>query len=144
MIEIPTWIVDLDSTVALLNGRDPFDWTKVGEDLPNLPVIRVVNALLMAGDGIVFMSGRMEDARKRTEMWLDTHIPLSFDEPLYMRASGDYRPDYIVKMELYQRFLQEHPNRKVQGVFDDRPSVIRMWASIPLFVMSVNPTCEEF
>ncbi len=31
-------ICDLDGTLALLNGRDPFYWNKIGVDKVNMPV----------------------------------------------------------------------------------------------------------
>ena len=30
-------ICDLDGTLALLNGRNPFDWNKIGNDKVDLP-----------------------------------------------------------------------------------------------------------
>ena len=41
-----TWIVDIDGTVAIMGDRSPFDWARVGEDLPKSPVITVVEPRL--------------------------------------------------------------------------------------------------
>lgn len=35
-------ICDLDGTLALLNGRSPFDASKCNQDLPNIPVVNMV------------------------------------------------------------------------------------------------------
>lgn len=133
-----TWIVDIDGTLALMGDRDPYDWTRVGEDLPNEPVIRVVKALLL-NDDLVFMSGRMEKCRKQTELWLDANVTghfwgkdrmgclvgMSGRFPLFMRGDDDYRPDEVVKKQLFD----EHINGRfdVAGVIDDRDKVVRMW-----------------
>lgn len=35
-------IIDIDGTLALRLGRGPFDWNRVGEDLPNWPIVALV------------------------------------------------------------------------------------------------------
>ena len=137
-----TWICDIDGTVAIMGDRGPFDWSRVGEDKPNEPVVRIVQALMLSGDWIVFMSGRMEQSRQQTELWLDANIsmPLSFinlrgwDDP-FMRADDDYRPDAVVKRELYETHVLG--NYDIVGVIDDRGSVVRMWRELGLTCLQV-------
>ena len=43
-----------------MNGRGPYDWGRVGEDLPNEAVVTAVRAMHSAGNSIVFCSGRDE------------------------------------------------------------------------------------
>ncbi len=50
----PAVLVDIDGTVALMAGRSPYDWGRVGSDLPNQPVIAAVRAMHAAGHAIVF------------------------------------------------------------------------------------------
>ena len=45
----PVVLVDIDGTVALMSGRSPFDWSRVGEDAPNPAVIAAVRAMHAAG-----------------------------------------------------------------------------------------------
>ena len=45
-----------------------------------------------------------------------------------MRKNRDYRPDTIVKKEMYDQMLVD--GYKPTLVFDDRPSVLRMWREI--------------
>ena len=52
-----------------------------------------------------------------------------------MRASGDYRPDYIVKQEILDANFDKGD---VELVIEDRPSVIRMWKSNGLKVEDVG------
>lgn len=123
-----TWIVDIDGTLALMGDRSPYDWSRVGEDLPNKPVVRMVEALIYTGDQIVFMSGRMEKCRKQTELWLCSNVAgvyIPDGQQLFMRGDDDYRSDEIVKKQLFD----EHINGRfdVAGVIDDRDKVVRMW-----------------
>ena len=45
-----------------------------------------------------------------------------------MRKEGDYRSDTIVKEEMYNQMLVD--GYKPTMVFDDRPSVLRMWREL--------------
>ena len=65
------WLCDIDGTLALKGDRSPYDWAKVGLDAPNKPVITVARALA-ARSGLIFMSGRMEQCREETKLWLHT------------------------------------------------------------------------
>jgi hypothetical protein len=134
-LRMKTWICDIDGTLALKGERSPFDWSRVGEDLPNAPVIRVVEALLFRGDDIVFMSGRMEQCRRDTTLWLKANIDYCTGEPLFMRADDDYRPDTVVKRELFDNHVKDRYD--VIGVIDDRYSVVRQWRSMGLTCLQV-------
>ena len=130
------YLVDVDGTVALNNGhRSPFDWSKVGKDEPNQPVIRVVEHLAWRWP-IIFLSGRDESCRTQTQWWLNDHFAGFNSQPqLFMRPAGDMRPDYVVKAELFDTHVRDKYN--VLGVFDDRLQVIRMWRQIGLTVFDV-------
>ena len=68
------WIVDMRRDVLALKGdRSPYDWSRVGEDAPNKPVITVARALA-ARSGLIFMSGRMEQCRELTRAWLHNYV----------------------------------------------------------------------
>lgn len=121
-----TWavIVDIDGTVALMGDRGPYDYSLVHLDRPNHRVIDVVHALYVAGNTIIFMSGRSSDCRTVTEAWLDKHVGIPY-KALHMRASGDMRKDSIVKRELFDRYIRGNYN--VACVLDDRDQVVHMW-----------------
>ena len=129
-----TFLVDIDGTVAVMGGRSPYDETRVHEDTPNEPVIRVVRALHAAGYRIVFCSGRTDASRESTAAWLARHVGVPYDA-LLMRAAGDQRKDSIVKAELFDKHVR-HAYRVV-GVLDDRMQVVRMWRALGLTVMQV-------
>ena len=120
------WIVDIDGTLALRGDRSPYDWARVGEDQPNTPVVTVVRALIRDGNEIRYMSGRMEQCRRATVMWLRRHVnPATGPGHLWMRADNDMRPDDVVKRELYEQHVRGI--LEVEGVLDDRERVVRMW-----------------
>jgi predicted kinase len=145
-------LVDLDGTMALMNGRGPFDWHRVGEDLANETVMRIVAMLADVntyyeeiGDEedmveIIFMSGRDEVCRRETQDWLVKH-GFSYTYPLFMRPSlpdGVNQPkDSIVKLALFDEHIRD--NYEVVAVFDDRDQVVEMWRSIGLTCLQVAP-----
>lgn len=125
-------IFDVDGTLALRGDRDPYDWSSAGADKPNGPVVRVLHALARSGIAIVYVSGRVEDARSITENWIDREIGVG--GRLYLRRSGDTRRDAIVKRELHDQHIRN--SFTVLMVFDDRNQVVRMWRdelSLPCF-----------
>jgi hypothetical protein len=131
----PAWIVDVDGTLALLSGRSPYAWHRVGEDAPNPPVIELVRALRAAGNAIVVVSGRDGVARAATLAWLDRHgIP---HDVLLLRARGDARRDSVVKREIFDRSIRHV--WQVRGVLDDRDQVVRMWRGLGLTCAQVAP-----
>lgn len=131
------YIVDLDGTVAEMGSRDPFDMTRVGEDFPKPDVIRVIKALA-ENDTIIFMSGRDTSAKTDTIDWITDHMGMPNDFYLYMRAEGDYRPDQIIKAELFDKHVR-NSDYAVRGVFDDRQRVVDMWREMGLTVFQVAP-----
>jgi hypothetical protein len=116
-------IVDVDGTVALRNSRGPFEWEKLDTDIPNSPIIELIEILHKSGHEIVFMSGRHEGIRNETEKWLSSNIGFSFS--LIMRPNGDSRSDEIVKAELFNSNFSDRS--QVFLVIDDRDRVVRMW-----------------
>jgi predicted kinase len=147
MENVETVLCDVDGTVALLNGRDPYDESCVANDLPNGPVIEVLQALTGQGSwersgrfdrsyDVVFMSGRSEACRDDTVAWISKHIGIyEFEVELYMRPVGDNRSDHEVKLELFNRHIRKFKNVKV--VLDDRDSVVRLWRRLGLTCLQV-------
>ena len=122
-------IIDIDGTLAKMvpGGRSPFDWHRVGEDMPNQPVIELARMISQKYRIVVF-SGRDEVCRKETEVWLDKHmVPTG---ALLMRPEGDMRKDSIVKREIFERDIRGKYN--VMWVIDDRKKVVQMWRSLGL------------
>ncbi|WP_394159415.1 phosphatase domain-containing protein [Galactobacter valiniphilus] len=135
---LPTcWIFDMDGTLALMEGRSPYDMHRVAEDVPNAPVIQLAQALAAhpGVDRIVIASGRNEAARRATQSWL-TFNDVPWDA-LFMRPDGDQRRDDAVKEEILDRDIL--PRYRVLGVVDDRQQVVDMWRRRGLACLQAAP-----
>lgn len=127
-------MIDIDGTVALMQGRSPFDETRVHEDLPNEAVIRVVRAMVAAGNKAIFCSGRTDGCYDATKKWIEEHVGVPY-EALLMRKSGDTRKDSIVKVEIFDEHIRNFYN--IVAVFDDRAQVVAAWRALGLPVFAV-------
>jgi predicted kinase len=92
-------ICDLDGTLALMNGRNPFDAARCDEDLLNVPVANTLKNYHQLGYKIILLSGREEKYKEPTLRFLETH-QINFDE-LLMRKTSDNRKDSIIKKEIF-------------------------------------------
>lgn len=127
-------VVDIDGTLALHNGRSPYDLTRVSDDLPNRGVVEAVRAAHAHGNAVIYLSGREDVCRTDTQAWLDKHVGVS--GPLFMRAADDKRKDSIVKRELFDAHVRDHYD--VLRVYDDRKQVVTMWRGLGLTVCQVD------
>ncbi len=126
-------MVDIDGTIAKMHNRGPFEWHKVGNDLPMNHVIDLLRAYDNMGYIIILMSGRDSVCREKTIQWLnDNEVPYDY---LYMRPEGDVRKDSIVKHELYWNHVGE--NFTPDFVLDDRNQVVEMWRAMGLICFQV-------
>lgn len=127
-------IVDIDGTLAHMDGRSPYDWERVGEDVLDENLARTIH-VLRERFRIIIMSGRSEDCRSVTEQWLADKRVI-YDE-LHMRPSRDNRPDTIVKYELFDRYVRGRYN--ITCVYDDRQTVVDLWRRMGLSCYQVAP-----
>ena len=123
-------LVDIDGTLAMMNDRSPFDWSRVGEDTCNGIVKRLVNDYQGT---VIVMSGRDSVCRQQTMEWLeDNEIDYDF---LFMREQGNTEKDSIIK----RRLFDENVRGKyfVEYVLDDRNQVVEMWRNMGLMCLQV-------
>ena len=123
--ELPTCIiVDIDGTLAHMTGRSPYDYTRVHADVVDEKIQWLANNVARdAMAKMIVLSGRKDDCRDETLKWLmENNIHFNH---LLMRKSGDDRPDWIVKKEIYERYIKGKYN--VLFVIDDRDQVVTMW-----------------
>lgn len=118
----PCIICDLDGTLAILNGRSPYDGKACASDLLNEPVARLLRKFEEDAQIILF-SGRNGESEPETRAWLREH-GIVYDK-LVMRAPGDQRKDAIVKREMYEEHIEG--KRRVLFVVDDRDQVVNLW-----------------
>ena len=142
-------LFDLDGTLADITHRVPLvrghrkNWRAFFracvDDKPNLPVIASLHALRAAGHHIWIISGRSDEVRSDTEVWLGQH-GVNY-ERLIMRRAGDYTADDVLKRSWLHTWLQNGELRKddILCVFDDRDKVVRMWREEGLHCFQVAP-----
>lgn len=127
-------ICDLDGTLCLHQGRNPYDLSKVSTDKPNDPLIDLLRILSGSVD-IIFFSGRegTEQCRQDTAKWLNDNVGIPYQ--LYMRKEKDYRGDEIIKEELFKENIEN--NYYCITVFDDRNKVVNKWRELGLLCCQV-------
>lgn len=116
-------ICDLDGTLALMNGRNPFDASTCDQDLINEPVSNLLKNYKNLGYKILLVSGREDKYKEPTLRFLATH-EIVFDD-LMMRKTKDSRKDSIVKTEIYNNHIKG--NYFIEFVLDDRNQVVDTW-----------------
>ena len=131
-------IVDIDGTLAKMDGRGPFEWDKVMSDKPHEDIVELVTDFDLGPRSyrIILLSGRDEVCRKQTEEWLYEHAPFPYDF-LAMRPAGNMEKDAIIKKRMYDELIKDKYN--VAYVLDDRDQVVQMWRSLGLRCLQVAP-----
>ncbi len=129
-------IFDIDGTLALRNGRGVYEFEKADSDTVNFKVAHLLYMLYRNGVKPIFVTGRTDNYRTITEEWIKSKIfdadeVCWFEElTLFMRNYGDPRSDYVVKEEIYNKYIKN--NYRVWLVVDDRDSVVGMWRKLGL------------
>ncbi len=121
-------ICDLDGTLALFNGRNPYDASTCANDILN-PVV----AQLLRGRKVILASGREEKYREPTLIFLKKHDIEYID--LFMRPTDDKRRDAVVKQEIFDAHIRGKYN--IDFVLDDRNQVVEMWRELGLVCLQV-------
>lgn len=152
----PLYIFDLDGTLALIEhrrhiiedpSRDDSKWRRFyaacDKDLPNDPVISVMERLRHSGCDVWVWSGRSSEVADKTVAWLAKHTSfmtweLEVDVMLTMRQEGDYTPDNVLKKQWLDGMLTDDRKRLV-ATFDDRDKVVAMWREAGVTCFQVAP-----
>lgn len=131
-------IFDVDGT--LTTGplkRSPYDYSKVHLDVANAATVELARKL-SEGRTVIILSGRDDDCRGETELWLmDGRVPyadiLMRDTKGDVDAQGNKLSDVEVKYRLFNEHIRGVYN--VTHVFDDRLQVCELWheLGLPLF-----------
>lgn len=121
-------ICDLDGTLALMNGRNPFDASTCEDDEVNGPVAHYLR-FLATQFPVFYFSGREDQYREPTLKWL-TRWGLNFHQELSMRPTGNYEKDVIIKGRMFERHIRGRYN--VHVVLDDRGQVVEGWRALGL------------
>lgn len=121
-------VVDIDGTVALMEGRKPYDWSKVCTDKVNPLVSNMVSEWASEDYHIIFVSGRDGSCYDATKAWLDN---AGFDyDALYMRQAGNNEPDAIIKERIFWDNVAD--DYDVVLCIDDRNQMVDQWRAMGL------------
>ena len=134
-------ICDIDGTIAFHDDRDVYNTALCESDTLNESLDSILLSMsLHLGTVPIFVSGRSDEFRQQTQIWLGNHV--SDDGPLYMRKSGDTRNDTIIKEEIYNEHIKDKYN--VVAVFDDRLRVCRLWHNLGLPIYRIGDPDADF
>lgn len=128
-------IFDLDGTISLMNGRNPFKGEDCLTDEVNTSVKFLLESISNHVEVFIF-SGRSEEnnSRQKTIDWLtENNIPYNH---LVMRQEKDNRPDVIIKREMFNNHIRNQFN--VLFCVDDRDCVVKLWRDMGLNCFQVN------
>lgn len=132
------FIFDIDGTLANNDHRlhyilnKPKDYDKfyaesINDDVYK-DVARILDMCNRSFSKILIVTGRPEEYRGMCEEWFKKHF--IYYKTMYMRQTGDYRKDYIVKKEIYETQIKDKYN--ILGVFEDRNDCVQMWRELGL------------
>ncbi len=138
-------IWDLDGTLSNDSARAHFveveqgrarDWRSyfdaIEQDPPIAASMEVLRAMHAAGIRILFLTGRPEHTRPKTERWLKANGLTDYDA-LVMRPGGDFRAAGYFKMETVGRLRRDY---ELVCAFEDRIDVAEAFrqAGVPVFL----------
>ena len=129
-------ISDLDGTIALLKGRNPYAPKTIMNDDLNESVADILKTYNKYTDVVLFIvSGRSDRYKKETEKWLKKY-GLNFYKDLIMRPDKDKRKDYVLKKEMYETHIKG--KYEVLFVLDDRDQTVKLWRDLNLTCLQVT------
>lgn len=106
---------------------------------PNSEVFKFAMDAHRAGFPLIITTARNEAYREVTQLWLDR---LNFPyENIFMRADGDFRPDYVVKNEMLHEQIM--PYYDILRMADDNPQAVNNWIDNGIEVTVVPGFGEE-
>lgn len=127
-------IFDIDGTLAKMNGRSPYDYSKVSTDVENEPICKLFKMYMFSNKyHMIIFTGRDASCREDTLKWLEDNN-LVWDH-FDMRPEGNKECDTIVKKKMYDRIKDDYD---VEIVFDDRNRCVDLWRSLGLTCCQVD------
>lgn len=137
-------IVDLDGTLADIRVRlkhlqgGKKDWKSFNKSIETDQLhnwCREIMRRFSHDHKIIIVSGRTDDLKNETLSWLERYA-VPFDH-LFMRKGHDFRPDNIIKLEIYENEIKDR--FEIVFVLDDRQKVVDMWRLQGLVVLQCAP-----
>lgn len=110
-------------------------WSKFNRaakhDDPIKSTIEVMNSLHQAGVWVIILTGRSDEVRYESELWLQRH-GARYDY-LIMRPHTDNRKDTVMKEEAVRAIGIEN----ILAAFDDSPQIIPLFRSLGITTYAV-------
>ncbi len=132
----PCIICDLDATLALHQGREPFEWDRLLTDKIDPRLRDLLNFHMTSGTKVFFLTGRTQRARLDTLMWLQNPKQGLCDGwELITRSQGDFSSGDVYKLKMYEQLIQGKYN--VLCVFEDSNKCVKMWRELGLLTCQV-------
>jgi uncharacterized HAD superfamily protein len=130
-------VCDLDGTLAILNGRNPYDASQCETDTLNEELAEVINYLdLVCGHAVIILTGRSEAYREATEQWLKDK-GIRYDK-LFMRP-GEMQSMPAAEFKEIMLDNDILPDYHVYLAFDDMYQVCDMFRRKGIPCWQVNP-----
>lgn len=128
-------ICDLDATLALHQGREPFDWSLIETDKIDTRLRYLLNCFMADGIPVMFVTGRNNSARQATLDWLNKN--LMFKEwKLFTRDDRDFSHGDDYKEKVYHEQIEGKYN--VLCVFEDSNKCVKRWRELGLLTCQVE------
>ena len=136
-LNLPSIVIcDLDATLALHQGREPFEWDLLKTDKMDSRLRLLLNHF-MGLYKVVFVTGRPESARLATTEWLqDPQNKLHDNWVLYMRKNNDFSHGDDYKEKVYREKIEGKYN--VLCVFEDSNKCVSRWRELGLLTCQVE------
>ena len=144
-----TVIFDLDGTLCdithrlhfIKNGKKDFDgfYKACPADVPKPPIIEINRMCHCAGHRIIISSGRSENVRADTEVWLQRHNV--FYHKMLMRPDACFVPDHALKKAWLDNGLLGEKD-DILFVVVDRDRMVKMWRDQGLTCLQVDQWVE--
>jgi len=126
-------IFDIDGTLAHMNDRSPYEWSKVGEDKSDV-YLSIISKYLKTDTNLFIFTGRDGSCLNETKNWLDL-ANIGYDK-IFIRPAGNMEKDSLIKERMYNENIKGKYN--VLSIFDDRNQVVEMWRLLGLTCCQVN------
>lgn len=135
-------LCDIDGTIADNTHRQHYlkskkDWVSffmhLDKDKPICSSIDKINSEYYAGKTIVFLTGRPELYREKTEEWLSRFF--NMDLIVIMRSDNDRKNKIDCKLEMFKKNFK---TSDIDYVMDNDEDLISLWEKIGLNTYLVN------
>ena len=136
-------IVDMDGTLVDVSSvrqyvmQRPKDFHAFHQgslDCPPHPeAIEFVERSYAEGHIPIIVTARMWEWFDVTMEWLGKNLTVPFHGP-FMRPQGDYRKDYLIKAEIYDRIIEHYD---IVGAIDDNPAILKLWRQLGIEVVEM-------